>query len=179
MDTVGYTLYWWFLGRLINMAIIGVLTAIGLWALGIPLVLPLSIIAFVLDFIPFFGPVLSAIPAILIAFPNGGASSALYVVILYVAIQSCESYLIQPLIQSRAVELPPVLTIVGQLFAGTILGAVGVAFATPLTVASMVLVKMLYVEEMLDDHSIHVAGEDSNGSPPGDQESPPQNRQSA
>ena len=67
-------------------------------------------------------------------------------------VQSLEGYLVAPLIQKRTVELPPVLTIMSQTVLGTLFGPLGLILATPLTAASMVLVRKLYVEDVLGDH---------------------------
>ena len=92
----------------------------------------------------------SGVPAVLIAF-SISPDLALYTVLLFVGVQLVEGYLLQPLIESRAVDLPPALTIVMQLVFGTLFGFAGVALATPLAAALKVLVQMLYVEDVLGD----------------------------
>ena len=159
---VGLTLRWWLLSRLINMSIIGVLTAAGLALLGMPLIGPLSLIAFLLDFVPYLGPLLAAAPAVLVAFTSdGGATTAAYVAVLYLAVQTIESYFLQPLIEGRAVQLSPAVLITAQVFLGLVFGALGVIVATPLTAATLVAVKMLYVEDILGDRTVQVNAEDA------------------
>jgi predicted PurR-regulated permease PerM len=68
---------------------------------------------------------------------------------LYLTVQVVESYILQPLVQRRAVSLPPSLTLLAQVLSGTVFGALGIVLATPLTVAVMNLVQMLYVEDVL------------------------------
>jgi predicted PurR-regulated permease PerM len=157
LHTLNHTLRWWLLGRIANMTIVGVLTTLGLWALGIPLALALGVIAFVLDFVPYIGPLLSAVPACLVAL-SVGPHAVLYVAILYLAVQSVESYVTMPIIQQKVVEMPPALLIAFQVVLGVILGTLGIVFATPLAVVTLVLVKMLYVQTVLGD-PVAVKGE--------------------
>src|SRR5690606_31122882 len=113
-DRLADTLWWWTIGRLASMSIIGVFTTIGLWMLNIPLPIPLGVVAAILTFVPNIGPVVAVIPPVLLAFTQGPLT-ALYVVIFYIVLQLLESYLITPLIQQREVHLPPVITISAQL----------------------------------------------------------------
>ncbi len=156
--TVGYTLRWWLVGKLIDMAVVGVLTWLGLVLLGVPLALTLALLAALLTFIPNIGPVLAAVPAVLLALLEG-PTQALYVVLLYLAVQTVESYLITPIVQQRTVSLPPALTITAQVLLGVLAGALGLLLATPLAAMALVLVKMLYVEDALEDRTIEVKGE--------------------
>lgn len=158
LGTLGYTLRWWLIGRLFSMSVIGVITALGLWLLGVPLALTFGILAALLTFIPNFGPVISAIPPTLIALTQS-PTQALYVVALYAGSQLIESYLLTPMVQHQAIEMPPVLIIVAQVFLGVVLGLWGLILATPLTAAVMVLIKMVYVEDVLGDVSVEVKGE--------------------
>jgi predicted PurR-regulated permease PerM len=163
LESVTRTLKRWLLGRLANMAIVGLLVGAGLWILGVPFVVPLAIIAFLADFVPYLGPIISAVPAILLGLgAEGGPRTAAYVAVLYFAVQSAESYLIQPLIQRRAVEMPPALLLAAQLASGFLFGVVGVVVATPLVVVVLVLVKMLYVEDVIGDTNAAV-GADGGG----------------
>src|SRR5690606_36802323 len=156
--TLGSTLRWWIVGKLASMAIVGTLIGIGLALLGVKMALLLGIIAALLALVPNFGPVIAAIPAILIAWSQS-SQLALYVLVLFVAVEFAESYLVLPLIQREAVDLPPALIIVFIVLMGTLAGALGVLVATPLLAALMVLISMLYVEDRLGDTSADVAGE--------------------
>lgn len=147
---IGETLSWWLIGKGASMLFIGVLTWIGLYFLGVPLALTLGLIAGLLSFIPNFGPILSAVPAILLAFIDSPIS-ALYAAILFVGVQLVESNLVTPLIERRTVELPPVLTIVAQLALTILFGAVGLILATPILAVVMVLVQTLYIQDVLGD----------------------------
>ena len=150
---LGHTLASWLLGKAASMLIVGIVTSIGLSMLGVPLALILGIIAGLLDFIPYLGPVMAGVPAVLLAL-SLGPDVALYTVLLFVGIQLVEGYLLQPLIEARAVDLPPALVIVMQLIFGTLFGFAGVALATPLAAGLSVLVKMLYVEDVLGDRPV-------------------------
>lgn len=122
------TLRWWLLGRLIEMIFIGVLVTLGLWLIGIPLAVFLGLTAGLLNFIPYIGPVISVIPAILFAMPQGFQTLGL-VAALYVVIQSLESYLLTPIIQQKAVNVAPALGLVFQVALGVSAGVFGVAVA--------------------------------------------------
>ena len=151
---IGKTMQSWLVGKFGSMAFIGVLTVIGLWVLGVPLALLLGIIAGLFSFIPNFGPILSAVPAILLAFIESPIS-AVYVIILFVVIQLIESNLVTPLIERHTVELPPALTIVVQLILGVLFGALGLIFASPILAVIVVLIQMLYVQDILGDSDVH------------------------
>jgi predicted PurR-regulated permease PerM len=150
LNKIGHTLAQWLLGKSVSMLIVGTATSIGLSLLGVPLALILGIIAGLLDFVPYLGPIMAGVPAVLIAF-SISPDLALYTVLLFTGVQLVEGYVLQPLIESRAVDLPPALTIVMQLVFGTLFGFAGVALATPLAAALKVLVQMLYVEDVLGD----------------------------
>lgn len=125
LDELVHTLRRWLVGRLISMFIIGILTTFGFWLLGIPVALSLGLFAGAATFVPYIGPIISVIPAILLALVQG-PTMVLYVLLLYLGIQLIESYFLTPLIQQEAVSVPPVLTITGQVGLGVIFGTAGV-----------------------------------------------------
>lgn len=147
---LGDTLASWLLGKGASMLIVGAATAIGLSLLGVPLALILGIIAGLLDFIPYLGPIMAGVPAVLLAL-SISPDLALYTVLLFIGIQLIEGYGLQPLIEAKAADMPPALVIVMQLIFGTLFGFAGVALATPLAAGLAVLVKMLYIEDVLGD----------------------------
>ena len=147
---IGETLSWWLIGKGASMLFIGVVTWIGLSILGVPLALTLGLIAGLFSFVPNFGPILSAVPAILLAFIESPIS-ALYVLILFVVVQLIESNLVTPMIERRTVELPPVLTIFAQLALTILVGAVGLILATPILAVVMVLIQTIYIQDFLGD----------------------------
>ena len=150
LDQLGSTLFRWLLGELFSMVVVAILTGLGLWLLGMPLALTLALFAGLFSFIPNFGPLIGLAPALLLAFTQG-PSMALYVVILYLGVQLVESNLITPLVQRRMVELPPALVIVSQVLMGVFTGGLGLMLATPIVAMLLVLVKMLYIHDVLDD----------------------------
>lgn len=156
LDEIGHMLAQWLQGKLLSMVIVGTVTAIGLALLGVPLALVLGILAGLLDFIPYIGPLLAGIPAVLIAFAENPALG-LYVILLFVGIQAAEGYLLLPLIEYRTVSLPPALIIAMQMVLGTFFGLPGVAIATPLTAVFAVLIAMLYVQDVLGE-SVEISG---------------------
>ena len=156
IEEVGRRLRRWLTGKLALMLFVGVTTSIGLWALGSPLVITLALLAALLDFIPNFGPVISAVPAVLLAFSQG-PEQAVWVLLLYLTVQVVESYILQPLVQQKAVSVPPSLTLVSQMIAGSIFGAPGLILAMPLTVAVVSLVQTLYVHRYLHNASSQAA----------------------
>jgi len=149
---IGAELQRWLIAKLTAMVFVGGLTWLGLWLLGIGMPLTLAVLAALLTFIPNLGPIIAVVPAVLIGL-LAGPTTAVWVVVLYVAIQTIESYLLTPLLQQQAVSLPPALTIVTQLVMAVFVGGIGLALATPLTVVVLVLVRSLYVQDTLGDET--------------------------
>ena len=153
------SLRWWLIGKFGSMLFIGFLTWVGLSILGVPIALTLALLAGLLSFIPNFGPILSAIPALLIAFVDSPIT-AVYVLILYVVVQVVESNLVTPLIERETVELPPALTVVFQLGLGTLVGGLGLVLATPLLAMIVVVVQLVYLQDILGDKGDTIANID-------------------
>jgi predicted PurR-regulated permease PerM len=160
MDESERALRMWLKGQLLAMMIVGAMTGAGLWLLGVQSWLVLGILAGFFEFIPFAGPILSAIPGILIALVHG-PELALWTTLMYVFVQHSEAYLIQPLIQQFAVDVPAVVLLFSLLAFAVLFGPIGVLFAAPLTVVSYVLVKRLYVREALGTPT-PIPGEDKS-----------------
>lgn len=140
----------WLFARFTSMVVVGALTTLGLAAIGMPLALTLGIIAGILSFIPNLGPILAIVPAALVAISNG-AEQVLIVILLYMGVQAIESYLITPLVERRTVSLPPAVTLIAQLLLSVIVGFLGLLLAAPLVAVLIVLVRMLYIEDVLGD----------------------------
>ena len=149
LDDLHQALRGWLVGTLINMTAVGVVTTIGLWLLGVPFALALGLLAFVLEFVPYLGPILSAVPAVLVALSVEPVLAG-YTLLFYVAVQQFEEYVLVPYVYQRSVHLAPALTIGAQVVLGSLLGVLGVIFATPLTACATVLVRELYVKDALD-----------------------------
>lgn len=149
MDEVGETVRLWLIAKLIAMALVGVLTGFGLWAIGVPLALLLGLIAGAFAFIPNLGPVIAAVPAMLLAVPQGG-QVVLLVVVLFMVVQTVESYAVTPLLQQRTVSLAPALVIGAQLLMGLLFGLIGLILATPIAAVAMTVINAIYVHDYLD-----------------------------
>ena len=143
-------LWRWLIGRLGLMLLNGGLTALALWLLGVPLAFALGLLMGLLNFIPNFGPWIAAVPALLIAFVQS-PRQAVYAGVVYLVIQMLDGYVFTPLVDRKSVELPPVLTISAQVLLGLMFGFTGLLLASPLTAVVMILIKMLYVEDVLGD----------------------------
>ena len=148
IDAAAAQLRGWLVARFFSMAVVGVMTTLGLWAAGVPLALILGLIAGLSGFIPNLGPVLSAIPALALAM--AGDASVWVVAGLYLAVQTVESYLLTPLVEAREVSLPPALVLAMQLFMGTLFGILGVALASPLAAVGLVVIRRAYVRDVLE-----------------------------
>ncbi|MEQ5788754.1 AI-2E family transporter [Erythrobacter sp. NFXS35] len=146
---IGRALALWLKGRLLAMLLVGLFSGLGLWLIGVPSYLTLALLAGLLEFVPFIGPVIAAIPAVLLALLIG-PTEAMFVIGLYFLVQQFEGNLMTPLIQQHAVDLPPALLIYAVLGFGFLFGLAGVILAAPLTVVLFVLVKRLYVREYLN-----------------------------
>ena len=140
----------WLLGQAVAMVLVGVLTGVGLALIGMPLAVPLGIVAGILEFVPFFGPIASGALTVLLAFTQG-APQAAYAALVCFAVQHVEGYFIQPFVQRWAIALPPALGLISVIVFGLLFGALGAVFAMPLMVVVMVLVRCLYVEEGLGE----------------------------
>ena len=150
LDQIGHVLRRWLVGQSLIAVCVALLTGLGLALLGAPFPFALALLAGLMEFVPYIGPFVAAIPAILVAFSEA-PQLALYVGLLFVGIQLTESCVLAPLVQHRAVYLPPAVILFAQVVMGVMVGALGVAVATPLAAAIMVAVSMLYVEDALGD----------------------------
>ncbi len=157
VSALGGMLRWWLVGRVSSMIVVGLLTGIGLWIAGVPLPLALALIAGLLAFIPFLGPVFGAIPAILVALTESPIT-ALYALLVFIVVQILETYLITPLIQQRAISIAPALLISAQILMAVLFGGIGILLAAPFALVVIVLVQMLYVQDVLGD-PVKVLGE--------------------
>ncbi len=153
-------LRWWLLGRAFSMLAVGLLTMTGLFIIGMPLAPTLGLISGLLTFIPFLGPWLSIAPALLVALVEGPLM-IVSVVVVYIVVQQLENHIITPLVQKEAVFIPPVVLLAAQVLIGIVFGFIGLLLATPLSIVSVILVQMLYVEDVLDE-SIKILGTHSD-----------------
>lgn len=127
----------WLVAQLALMAIVGTLTGLGAWALGLPAPLALGLIAGMLEVIPYLGPILTALPAFALGLAVSIETAGMMLVWI-VVVQQLEGLVLTPLILKHAVRLPPAVSLVVLIGAGALLGPVGVVLAAPGTVVGYV-----------------------------------------
>jgi len=130
--------------------VVGAITTGGLLLIGAPMAISLGVLAMLLTFVPYVGAIISAIPAVLLAFTKS-TDMAMYVVLVYLVAHVVEGYIVVPLIQHKLVYLPPAMILATQFIMELFAGTVGVTFATPLMVVAMVLIKKLYFKQDWDE----------------------------
>lgn len=135
----------WLLGQLILSGFIFVLTYIGLSILGVKFALSLALLAGLLEIIPYLGPILSAIPAIFVAFVQS-PPLALFVLVLYLVVQQIENYVLMPKIMGRTVGANPVIILVAVLVGFKLAGILGMLLAVPIVAAASVFISDLREE---------------------------------
>lgn len=153
IDLIGRTLKLWLLGQLILMLLVGVLSFIALWIIGLPNPVALALIAGIFEIVPYLGPFISAIPALLVALTMGGLAPAIWTAAAYVAIHLFEGYITAPLVERHFVTIPPALILSGIVVCDFLFGTIGVVLAAPITVVVYMAVKMIYVEDPLEEHT--------------------------
>jgi predicted PurR-regulated permease PerM len=140
--SVAQILRWWVLAKLISMTMVGILISIGLWIVGVPLAGTLGIIAAVMTFIPNVGPLISVIPAALLALAIS-PTKGLLTLMVFAIVFTLEGYVVTPLLERNIVRLPPAMTLTMQLLLATIAGPVGVALAAPFAAAILGVMSVL------------------------------------
>lgn len=133
---------WWLLSQVLSMTAVGLIVWIGLLILGVPLAGTLGLIAALFTFIPNVGPILSVVPAALLALAIS-PTKGLLTVGLFLLVHFLEGNLITPLLERRIVSLPPALTMTAQLLLAVIAGPLGLALAAPMTAAALGVFEIL------------------------------------
>ncbi|MDQ8699215.1 AI-2E family transporter [Hyphomicrobium sp. LHD-15] len=148
LEDCGFALSQWLRAQLIAMCLIGVMTGVGMWLVGVPSPLALGLIAGAFEFIPYIGPIIGAIPALLLA---SAVSWDVTVAALIVAviIQQFENNIIMPLLVGRVVELPAAVGLFATVAMGIVFGPLGLLLGYPLSIVGDVAVRRLYVRETL------------------------------
>ncbi|MDE3174277.1 MAG: AI-2E family transporter [Gemmatimonadota bacterium] len=148
---LGDTLRAYIVGQLVTMTVLGLLSAIGLYILGVPYALTFGVFSGVAAIVPFFGTLLSTtLPALFVLNTPDGGTRALLVLGLGVVIHLIEGNVLAPMVMSEQVDLPPVLSILGVLVMGEILGVLGLLIAVPTLAIVMVLIRRLVVHGVYD-----------------------------
>jgi predicted PurR-regulated permease PerM len=150
LDEIGTTLRFWLIGQFVTMTIIGLIVWAALAAVGMPGAILLGLTAGLMNFVPIVGPILAGIPIVLVAMAQDWWI-VFYAIGVYLFIQFLEGNILTPLIQRRAVRLPPALIMGAIVIMGLLFGLPGVILATPFAAVVMVAVKRLYVEDVLQD----------------------------
>ena len=152
----------WILGQLAAMALIFLLTWAGLALVGVEFAFTFAVLTGVLQIVPFFGPIVSAVPPTLVAFAQA-PTKALVVVAIYVIVHQIEAHVISPLVMARSVQLHPVTVILAVLAMGNLLGLPGVILAVPTAAVVTVLLEELYVKPLGAARSPALADEPPGG----------------
>jgi predicted PurR-regulated permease PerM len=149
LDGLGDTMRAYIVGQLSTMFILGGLTAIGLAAVGVPYWLTFGVFSGFAALIPVFGVLLATVlPALFVLGSGAGLSKALLVIGVGVVVHVIDGNLVSPLVMSKRVDLPPVLTMLAALIAGSLLGPLGLVVAVPLLACIMVVVRRILIERI-------------------------------
>jgi predicted PurR-regulated permease PerM len=130
-------------GQLMVGGSVGALIALGLWLVGEPYAILIGVAAGILDLIPYIGPVIAAIPAVIIAFVAGSVPLFIKVIAVFVLANQAEGHLIAPNIVSRTIQLSPSAVVIAILIGGELYGVIGMFIAVP--VAGIIRVLLLHV----------------------------------
>ena len=150
MNTCGRALKGWLKAQLFSMALVGTLVGVGLAIIGVPSALGLALLTGLAQFVPIVGPVISAVPALLLA-ATVSPQALLLTFVLFVAVSQLEANFITPMVQKNVADLPVVLGIFAVVAVGSLFGAVGVVFATPLALVLHVTLTMFYRQDVLHE----------------------------
>lgn len=159
IDDIGRALRLWLLGQGIQMFLIGAMSTVAVWLIGLPSPLALGAIAGIAEFVPYLGPIIASIPAILVAMTLG-FHPVLWTIVAYIIIHQIEGNVIVPMIQRRLIFIPPAVLLLSIVAISEIFGTVGIIFAAPIAVIAFVSVKKLYLRDSLGQHT------DLPGEPP-------------
>lgn len=157
VDATGHALTGWLAAQLVSMIVIGVLTGVGLWIVGVPSALGLGLFAGLAQFVPVVGPIVSAVPGLMISATTDWNTFA-WAAVVYIGVQQIEGNLVTPYVQKHIAGIPMALALFSIVAFGALFGPLGVILATPLTLVALVLVKSLYLRDMLGE-TIHLPGE--------------------
>jgi predicted PurR-regulated permease PerM len=157
VNDIAAALRLWLLGQLIGMFLVGALATLATMLIGLPSPLALGLIAGFCEFIPFVGPFVGAIPAVLVAITKD-FNTVLWTIVAYTVIQQLEGHVISPLLSREMVYIPPLVFVLGIVTITTLFGTVAIVFAAPIAVIVFVAVKKLYIRDSLGD-STEIPGE--------------------
>ncbi|MGH6889194.1 MAG: AI-2E family transporter [Rhizomicrobium sp.] len=150
LEKIGATLTYWLIGQMIVMLLVGVLAYVLMLVLRLPNPGLLALIAGLSEVVPYLGPFIGAVPAVLVAL-TVGLNTAIWTVAGYIGIHIVEGYLVVPLLQRRLVHIPPALILLSILVSQLLFGFVGIVFAAPIAVVAYTAINLLYVRNVLEE----------------------------
>jgi predicted PurR-regulated permease PerM len=151
LGDLGDSLRAYIVGQLLAMFFLGALTAIGLTVLKVPYALTFGVFTGLVAIVPFFGTLVSTtLPALFVLNSPNGTTRAVLVVLLGVVVHLIEGNIVAPLVMSKKVDLPPVLTIMSVLIMGQLLGGLGLVVAVPTLAAIMVIVRRILITRIYE-----------------------------
>jgi predicted PurR-regulated permease PerM len=160
LDDAGAALKQWLKGQILAMLLVGASTGFGLWLVGVPSAFALGFLAGIAEFIPIIGPILAAIPALLIA-SSVDLQTVLLALTVLVVVQQVESNLITPLIADRMVSIAPAVALFAVVATGVLFGPLGLILGFPLAIVFDVAVRRLYVRDTLGER-VQIVGKSAD-----------------
>lgn len=157
LDDCGHALPKWLGAQVFAMLLVGVLTGAGLWLIGVPSAVALGVISGLAEFIPYVGPLVAAVPALLLA-STVDTNTVMWTLVVLVLVQQLESNLIVPLVASRAVSVQPAVGLYAVVALGILFGPLGLLFGFPLAIVADIAIRRLYVRDTLDE-PVEILGE--------------------
>jgi len=150
LSSCGEALNRWLLGQLVSMLLVGLTVGLGLWWVGTPSPVALGILAGLAQFVPVVGPMAATLPGLIVA-AGAGSETLAWTAAVYLGASQFEANVVTPLLLRQMVELPMAVTLFAVLAMGVLLGPLGVLFATPLAVIAYVVIREVYVQDLLGD----------------------------
>jgi len=160
LEDIGLALRLWLIADMMQMVIIGALSTGAVWLIGLPSPFALGVIAGFAEFVPYVGPIVAAIPAILVA-TTQGMDAVIWTAIAYLVIHQIEGNVVAPLIQQQLVFIPPAVMLLAIVTILFVFGDFSVIFAGPIAVIIFVAVNKLYVRDSLHEKTV-LPGEDAH-----------------
>lgn len=149
IDPVGRRMGGYIQGRILVSSILGIVISVSLRFLGLSeLALGLGVIAGFTNLIPFFGPVIGSIPALIVATSVGGLTFV-WVLLLFIIVQNVETYVLDPLLVGNSVKVPPLYQLLAVLGGAQVLGIIGALIVPPWIAGMGVLLENLYIKPKL------------------------------
>ncbi len=151
-DGIAEALRLWLLGQLFEMVLIGALSTFAVLLIGVPSPMALGLIAGIGEFIPYLGPLIAAIPALLVALTKS-PDATLWTLLAYLVIHQIEGQLAAPLIQRHMVAIPPAVMLLGIVAVTYLFGAIAIIFAAPIAVVAFATINLIYMRDTLGERT--------------------------